>query len=361
MKKLDIYIIKKFLTTFVFTIGLISVVSIAIDLSEKVTRLMKSKAPVKDVIFDYYVNFIPWIIGLLAPVFVLIAVIFFTARMAKNNEIISILNAGVSYRRFLRPYIIGAGIIAVALFVGGNYIIPKSTKIKNEFENVYINKGNRKVDVDNVHFFLNEDEKAYVRYFRLRDTSMQGFRIEKFDDNGELVHMLQTDRLDYIGPPNKWRLNSYLVRDFDGINENMVRYRVKKDTVFPFTPEDFIRYTNEMEMMTTPELRKFVAYEKSRGVADSIKHVTEIQRRLADPFSIFILTLLGVTVASRKTRGGMGMNLAIGVTTGAAFVFMQKFSSTFAQGNYLSPELGMWIPNIVFSIVAIFFISRAQK
>jgi len=298
------------------------------------------------IVFEYYLNFIPWIVGLLTPVFVLIAVIFFTARMAKNNEILSILNAGVSYQRLLRPYMIGAGIIAVALFIGGNYIIPRSTDVKNSFENVYINKGNRKVEVDNVHFFLTENEKAYVRYFRLRDTSMQGFRVETFNESGEIVQLLQTDRLDFIGPPNNWRLNAYSVRTFDGAKESFVSYKQKHDTIFPFSPEDFIRYTNEMEMMTTPELKKFVAYEKSRGVADSIKHITEIQRRYADPFSIFILTLLGVTVASRKTRGGMGMNLAIGVTTGALFVFMQKFSSTFAQGNYISPELGMWIPNM---------------
>ncbi len=361
MRKLDIYIVKKFLQTFLFTIALISVVSIAIDLSEKVTRLMKSKAPINEIIFDYYVNFIPWIVGLLTPVFVLIAVIFFTARMAKNNEIISILNAGVSYKRLLLPYMIGAGLIAIALYIGGNYVIPKATDVKNKFENTYINRGNRKVDVDNVHFFLKEDEKAYVRYFRLRDTSMQGFRIEQFNAEGEVVQLLQTDRLDFLGPPNNWRLNNYTIRTFDETSETLRHYKEKKDTIFPFTPDDFIRYTNEMEMMTTPELKKYVAYEKSRGVADSIKHVTEIQRRLADPFSIFILTLLGVTVASRKTRGGMGMNLAIGVTTGALFVFMQKFSSTFAQGNYISPELGMWIPNIFFSIVAIYFVSRAQK
>jgi lipopolysaccharide export system permease protein len=361
MKKIDVYIIKKFLKTFLFTIALISVVSIAIDLSEKVTRLMKSEAPIYDVIFSYYLNFIPWIVGLLTPVFVLIAVIFFSARMAKNNEIIAILNAGVSYRRLMVPYMIGAGIIAAVLYIGGNYVIPISTAEKNSFENVYINRGNRKVDVDNVHFFLKEDEKAYVRYFRLRDTSMQGFRTERFNENGEIIELLQTDRLDYLGPPNKWRLNGHTVRKFDGLNESIQHFKEKVDTVFPFTPDDFVRYTNDMEMMTTPELKKFVAYEQSRGVADSVKHITEIQRRIADPFSIFILTILGVTVSSRKTRGGMGMNLAIGVTTGALFVFMQKFSTTFAQGDVFSPEIGMWIPNIFFAIVAIFFILRAQK
>lgn len=360
MKKLDIYIVKKFLTTFLFTIALISIVSIAIDLSERISRLLKNEAPIYDIIFVYYLNFIPWIVGLLTPVFVLIAVIFFTGRMAKDNEILSILNAGVSYNRFLVPYLISAAIIAGGLWVGGNYIIPKSTFKKNTFETEYITKGNKKVDVDNVHFFLDEDLKAYVRYFRLRDTSMQGFRIEKFRD-GKLVELLQSPKLEYIKAPNHWQLKGYTVRTFEGTKETRFQYKDPKDTIFPFTPEDFIRYTNEMEMMTTPDLKKFVEYEKSRGVNDSISHIIEIHRRSADPFSIFILTLLGVSVASRKTRGGMGMNLAIGVTVGALFVFMQRFSSTFAQGDLIAPAIGMWIPNIVFSFVAIYFVSRAQK
>ncbi len=360
MKKIDIYIIKKFLTTFVFTVALISIVSIAIDLSEKVSRLMQANAPFKEIVFDYYLNFIPWIVGLLAPVFVLIAVIFFTARMAKNNEILSILNAGVSYNRLLLPYLMGAFIIGSLLWVGGNFVIPKSTAVKNAFENKYISRGNKQVNVDNVHFFLGSGSKAYVRYFRLRDTTMQGFRIEKFRD-GKLVELLKSDKLEYKEPPNVWTLDGYTVRQFNDEEETFEMYKSKKDTIFPFTPEDFIRYTNEMEMMTTPELRQFVEYERSRGVSDSIKHITEIQRRTADPFSIFILTMLGVSVASRKNRGGMGMNLAIGIVTGALFVMMQKFSATFAQGNLVSPEVGMWIPNAVFALVAIFFISRAQK
>lgn len=360
MKKLDIYIIKKFLSSFFFTIALISIVAIAIDLSEKVSKLLDAKAPFKEIIFDYYLNFIPWIIGLLAPVFVLISVIFFTARLAKNNEILAILNAGVSYRRLLVPYTIGAGIIALALWVGGNYIIPISTSKKNKFENTYITKGNKQVNVDNVHFFLSENSKAYVRYFRLRDTTMQGFRIEKFED-GKLVEMLKSEKLTFKEAPNMWTLNQYSVRKFSGTKEYFEDFKVDKDTIFPFTPEDFIRYTNEMEMMTTPELKEFVAYESSRGVSDSIKYSTEIQRRTADPFSIFILTFLGVSVASRKNRGGMGMNLALGIVTGAFFVMMQKFSSTFAQSNIISAEVGMWIPNMFFIVVAFFFVLKAQK
>lgn len=360
MKKLDVYIIKKFLTTFLFTIALISIVSIAIDLSEKVSRLMKAEAPWKEVIFDYYLNFIPWIVGLLAPVFVLIAVVFFTARLAKNNEILSILNAGVSYKRFLLPYMIAAGMVATLLWVGDNYIIPKSTFIKNTFENKYITKGNKQVNVDNVHFFLGAETKAYVRYFRLRDTTMQGFRIETFKD-GKLIELLKSEKLAFKKAPNEWILKGHTVRTFEDKKETLQTYQGDLDTIFPFTPEDFIRYTNEMEMMTTPELKEFVAYERSRGVSDSIKHLTEIQRRTADPFSIFILTLLGVSVASRKSRGGMGMNLAMGIVTGALFVMLQKFSATFAQGNFISPAVGMWLPNVIFLLVAIYFVSKAQK
>lgn len=360
MKNLDIYILKKFLKTFFFTIMLISVVAIVIDLSERISRMLKNKAPVYDIIFEYYLNFLPWINGLLFPIFVLISVIFFTARMARENEIISIFNAGVSYNRFLRPYMIGAGILAVILYIGGNYIIPKSTFKKNTFENEYIMRGNKRVDVDNVHFFMGAERKAYVRYFRLRDTTMQGFRIEEFKD-GKLASILKTDKLAFKTAPNTWTFHGYTKRTFENEQETIIRQTEKIDSVLNFTPKDFIRYTNEMEMMTTPELKEFVAYERSRGVNDSTKHIIEIQRRIADPFSIFIFTLLGVTVASRKNRGGMGLNLAIGVGAGGLFVLIQKFSASFAQGNVISPELGMWIPNIFFGLLALIFVRNAQK
>jgi lipopolysaccharide export system permease protein len=255
---------------------------------------------------------------------------------------------------------IGAGIIASMLWIGGNFIIPKSTFKKNSFENKYITRGNKQVTVDNVHFFLGEGEKAFVRYFRLRDTTMQGFRIEKFE-KGKLVQILKTEKLEFKKDPNTWTLKKYSIRSFLPNKEKLERFNEDRDTILPFTPEDFIRYTNEMEMMTTPELRKFVDYEQKRGVSDSTKHLTEIHRRTADPFSIFILTLLGVSVASRKSRGGMGVNLALGIITAALFVMMQKFSTTFAQGSIISPGLGMWIPNIFFGIIVIYFVNKAQK
>lgn len=360
MKKWDWYIFKKYLTTFFFTISLLAVVSIAIDLSEKISKLMDEPVTWKEIVFDYYMNFIPWILGLLTPVFVLISVIFFTGRLAKNNEIISMLNAGVSYRRMIRPYLLAGGLIASFLWIGGHYIIPKASKVKNTFENTYIFKSNRQVDIDNVHFFINPNEKAYVRYFRLRDTSMQGFRIETFEDN-KLVKLLKSDKLEFKEPPNLWTLNNYSVREIHGELETMTYHTEKIDTILPFTPDDFISYINDMEMMTTPELRQYIDSQRSKGVRLSNKYILEVQRRHSDPVAIIILTLIGVSVSSRKLRGGMGLNLAIGVMVGASFAMLQRFSATFATGNLISPIIGMWVPNIVFLFVAIYLLSRAQK
>lgn len=360
MKKIDLYIIKKYLTTFIFTIGMVAVVSIAIDLSEKLSKLMDEPVTWKEITFDYYFNFIPWILGLLAPVFALITVIFFTGRMAKNNEIISIFNSGVSYWRFLRPYLLASLVIAGALWIGGHYVIPNAAEVKNKFENTYIFKSNRKVDVDNVHFYIGPEAKAYVRYFRLRDTSMQGFRIEEFEDN-QLKRLMNSEKLEFKEAPNTWTVNGYTLRTFDGDKEHLTFHPETVDTILPFTPDDFISYVNDMEMMTTPELNEFIASQKSRGVSLSNKYQLEVQRRNSDPITILILTIIGVAVSSRKLRGGMGLNLATGVMIGAGFVFLQRFAATFATGNLISPVIGMWVPNIFFFFVAIYLVSRAQK
>lgn len=360
MGKIDWYIIKKYLTTFVFSITMLAFVSIAIDLSEKISRLMDQPVTWKEIVFDYYLNFIPWILGLLAPVFALISVIFFTGRLAKNNEILAILNAGANYWRFLRPFLLGGLVIAVLLWLGGNYVIPKASKKKNTFENAYIFKSNRKVDVDNVHFFIGPETKAYVRYFRLRDTSLQGFRIETFKDH-TITAVLKAEKAVFKSHPNTWTLHDYTIHEFNGEKESVQFFKQPKDTVLSFVPDDFISYINDMEMMTTPELVSYIEYEKSRGVKTPSRYILELHRRTADPVTILILTIIGVSVSSRKSRGGMGLNLAIGVAVGAIFVFLQKFSNTFATGQVIPAELGMWIPNIIFFLVAIYFVSKAQK
>jgi len=361
LKKLDIYIIKKYLSTFIFTILMITVMAIAIDFFEKINKFLVDTVTVEEIIFDYYLNFIPWINGLLWPLFALLAVIFFTSRMASNTEIVSMLSAGISFQRIMRPLLIAASIIAITHWVGKNYLIPKSNKIKGEFESVHIRKSNRKTLDDNTHFFLNPNEKVYIKYFRRSDSTANTFRLEKFDE-GKLVYILKARKLEFKEMPNVWTLKDYEYHKFDGLVEELVITNGgEMDTTFNFTPKDFFRYSNQMEMMSTSELRDFINEEEQRGIDTAKKFKTELFSRSADPFTIIILTIMGFAIASRKTRGGMGFHLASGVILGSAFVIIQKFSMTFSINLGLYPIIGAWIPNVIFGIITIFLVKNAQK
>ena len=336
-------------------------IAITIDFFEKVDKFMNDAVPTEEIIFDYFLNFIPWINGLLWPLFALLAVIFFTSRMAKDSEIISILSAGVSYYRMLVPFMIAGSIIAGLLWLGNNYVIPNSTKIKNEFESKYIKKSNKKTLSNDIHFFTKPDEKVYIRYFRLRDSTPQNFRLERYADQ-QLVYMLKARSLKLKEHPNLWTLSNYEIHTFDGLNEDLIIGKgLTMDTILNFAPEDFIRYTKQMEMMTSADLREYISLEQAKGIDTAKKYLIELHRRNADPFTILILTLLGVAVASRKVRGGMGFHLAAGVSLGATFVIISKFSTTFSNNLSLSPAIGVWLPNVVFAIIAVVMILRTQK
>jgi len=360
MKKLDLYIIKKYFATFFFTVCIISMIAVVIDFSEKVGKFIDKPVTTKEIIFDYYLNFIPWINGLLWPLFAMIAVIFFTSRMAKDSEIIPMLSAGISYNRILVPYIIASSMIAGLLWYGNNYLIPKTTKVKNEFEHKYIKSSTKTMSSD-IHCYINPNEKIYLRYFRKRDTSGQIFRIETFKDN-KLVSFVKANRIKLKTPPNRWTLFSFEERKFDGMQDSLlVAKGGKKDTTINLTVDDFIKNTRVMENMTSSSLREYITREHARGLDTANAHVLELNRRNADPFTIIILTLIGVAIASRKTRGGIGLHLAIGIVTGSAYVILSRFASTFVSNLNFSPVLGVWIPNIVFGIIAFVLVMRAQK
>jgi lipopolysaccharide export system permease protein len=361
MKILDWYIVKKYLSTFFFTMMLITMIAVMIDYFERVDKFINADLSFKEIVLDYYLHFVPWINGLLWPLFALLAVIFFTSRMAKNSEIISILSAKVSYARFLRPYIIGGGILAVLLWLGNNYVIPHSNRLKNEFESEHIRKSAKTTLNHNIHFWLSPNEKVYIRNYSNSDSSGRTFRLERFNGN-QLVYTLKANKIKFIGPPNKWKLEGYEIRTFGEMQENLIpKSDQHLDTVFSFIPKDFTRYTKQMEMMNTSDLREFLKYEKERGLDSGKKYSIELYRRTADPFTIFILTLIGVSVASRKVRGGMGFHLAAGIVIGAVFVILSKFSTTFSTNLSLPAGLGVWLPNIFFSIVAAILIRNAQK
>ncbi len=340
---------------------MISMISVVIDFSEKINKFIDAELTMLEVIKQYYLPFIPWINGLMWPLFSLIAVIFFTSRMAKNTELIAMLSAGVSFNRILVPYIIAGSLLAGLFWMGKNYVIPHSNKLKNDFEYAYLTKKHSKTLNNDIHFFLGQEEKVHIRYYSKRDTSVRGFRIENFKD-GKLVKVLKATRLFFKEEPNLWTIKDYEVRTFEGLEESYVQEKgTELDTTLNLTPADFIRNTKLMENMTTGDLRDYIEREKGRGVGAPKNFLIQLHQRNSEPFSIIILTIIGVAIASRKVRGGMGLHLAIGVIIGAAFVIVTQFSATFSNNLSLSPAMGAWIPNLVFGAIALVLIGRSQK
>ena len=361
LKKLDRYIIKKFMRTFFFTVLIFTMISVFIDFSEKVENFVESGITNKQIFIDYFPNFILHIDGLLWPLFTLIAVIFFTSRMAYNSEIISIFNAGVSFRRFMVPYMISAVFAASLLLVANHYFIPKGNKTRLDIVHEYIWRDNDKGKTRDVHMFISPDTKIYVNFYRKRDSTANKFRMERFED-GELVYLLKAHTAKWKGYPNNWSLRNYEIRHFDGLDEELILGKgARLDTAFALTPDDFVDFLEQQTMMTTPQLRKHIQTMRNRGVGNTQKYEIELHRRTADAFTIFILAIIGMSIAARKVRGGMGLHLAVGIGLGALFIFLSRFSIVFATGQAIPVLLGIWIPNLVFSVVAIYLVSRAQK
>ena len=321
----------------------------------------------KEIAMDYYLPFIPWINGLLFPLFALISVIFFTSRMAYDSEIISILNAGVSFRRMMVPYLVASGFIGTLHLLANHYVIPLGNKSKVDFEHTYLYKGENKGQTRDVHLILSRDTsentltKAYVKSYYNRDTSVRNLVLERFKNN-HLTYRLKASRAEWVKPPNHWQLKDYEIRTFDGDQEAMIfGKRQTIDTTLNMFHDDFVLYENDKLTMTTPELQRVIKREKERGVKTTKGFLLEIQRRTAEPFTIIIVTLIGMALAARKVRGGLGLHLALGVSLGAMYVFLSKFSLTFATNQTLAPTLAVWLPNIFFTLILFYLISKAQK
>lgn len=361
MKKLDKYIIQKYISTFLFVVLIFSMISLVVDFSEKVEEFIKKPCTVQEIIFDYYTTFLIYINGILLPLYAMVSVIFFTSRMAYNSEVISILNAGVSFRRYLVPYMIAAFGIAGVHLLANHYFIPNGNKTRIDFENKYIVTDHKRTIDKDIHMFISPNDKVYVRFYHAKDTTMRDIRLEHFEDN-QLTSLVKATNAEWLGYPDKWKLKNYEIRTFDGMNETFVRGKGKQiDTTFNLKPEDFVRFHNQKEMMTTPELKEFIQGEIARGIGNTKIYDIEIYRRTADPVTILILTLIGVAVASRKVRGGMGLHLAMGIGIGALFIFLSRFTQTFALSDSLTPIIGVWLPNFFFAIVAAYLVVKAQK
>ena len=363
LKLIDAYIIRKFLGTFFFCIVLILTIAVVFDFAEKIDNFMEKQAPVKAIIFDYYMNFIPYFATLFAPLFVFIAVIFFTSKMAVNTEIIAILNSGMSFLRMMLPYFISALVIATFTFVLTNFVIPKSNLIRMDFEDKYYHSSGRKVTVMNIHRQeFKEGSKSVLVYmgsYNPLSQRGQNFTIEKID-SGRLVSKLSASSVIYDTASHKWTALNYNVREINGYNEKISRGSTI-DTTLHIKPTDFSRDPAFVGTMTYRELDDYISLLRLQGSEELKLFLIEKHRRFANPFAVFILTLIGVSLSSRKIRGGIGMNIGIGLILSFSYILFLQFASQFSLKGNLGPGLAMWIPNIIYSVVALVLYKLAPK
>jgi lipopolysaccharide export system permease protein len=363
-KKLDRYIISKYLTTFFFCLLLLTAIVVVVDVSEHTDDFVKSKLPVSKIITDFYFGFIPRIDAMLFPLFVFISVIFFTSKMATRSEVIAILSSGVSYRRFLLPYIIGGLFLSVLLWLGYQYVVPKANKKWGDFETKYIdpNFGNANGNTTyKQHLYFRNDSNTYIG-IRGYDTISKignGFFVQRFSNN-KLLYNLRADNFNWDTATKKWKLVNVMERTLNGITENVKRYP-ELQMAYNFKPVDLRKDDYLKDQMQTPALDLFIKQERLRGSEGLSSLLVERYNRDAIPASVLILTVIGVVLASRKVRGGSGLHLAMGVIISVLYILFSRFSVVFATKGNFTPLLAAWLPNIIFGILAFYLYKRAPK
>jgi lipopolysaccharide export system permease protein len=359
-KLIDIYIIRKFLGTFFFCIVLILTIAVVFDFAEKIDNFMEKQAPVKAIIFDYYLNFIPYFAMLFAPLFVFIAVIFFTSKMAVSTEIIAILNSGMSFRRMMWPYFLSAFFIASLTFVLTNFVIPKSNLIRMNFEDKYYHSSVKSVTVENIHRMVLKDIYVYMGSFNPISQRGQNFTIEQFSDSGRLLSKLSAPSVVYDTASHKWTARNYYIRKIVG-NDEIITKGKQIDTTLKIRPMDFSRDPNYVGTMTSRELDDYIKLLRLQGSDELKLFLIEKYRRFANPFAVFVLSLIGVSLSSRKIRGGIGMNIGIGLGLSFSYILFLQFASQFSLKGNLGPMLAMWIPNIIYFIIGLILYKMAPK
>ena len=349
-KKLDVYIIKKFMFTFFIAILLIIGIVIIFDISEKIDDFVSRQAPIKAIIFDYYVNFIPYFMNMFSPLFVFITVIFFTSRMAANTEIIGILSCGISFHRMMLPYIFSATIIAL-LSLGLNlFVIPRSNVQRHKFEAVYTKKKNQASE-RNIHYQIAPGQFVYVEQFSKYNNTAYKFTLESIKDN-KLVSKLSAERAVWDSTFGGWTLKKYFIREYNDGLEDKVKCGDQLDTVISLTVTDMTRKKNTVEDLPYKELNELTKTQKQRGDPNVKYSLIEKHQRFSLPFSAFILTIMGVALSSRKKRGGIGWNLAIGIALSFSYILFMRFSQMFVYTGVMPPWLAIWLPNIIFAVIA---------
>lgn len=361
LKRLDRYIIVKFIGTYVFAIMLIISLAIVFDVNENLNKFAEYHAPLRAIVFDYYANFVPYFSNLFSPLFVFIAVIFFTSKLAGNSEIVAMLAAGVSFKRLLRPYMFSCVLIAMLSYYLSAYVIPHGTVIRQNFEVKYKNKTNI-TSAENVQLQVGKGIIAYIQHYDNNMKKGYGFSLDKFENKKLVSHMTAMEiQYDTISDTKyHWTVRNWKIRRLKGLREH-IESGVKCDTIIQMEPTDLVYSRGQQETFTSPELKDYISKQINRGSSNVVQYQVEYHKRIASSFASFILTIIGFSLSSRKRKGGMGLYLGIGLALSFTYIMLQTVSSTFAINAGFPPMLAAWVPNILFALVAYFCYRQAPN
>ena len=354
IKILDWYIIRKFIGTYVFSILLIISIAIVFDVNENLAKFTQFHAPLKAIVFDYYANFVPYFANLFSPLFVFIAVIFFTSKLAGTSEIISMLAAGVSFNRLMRPYMVSCLLISCLSFYLSGYVIPHGTVIRQNFESMYKNS-KKNTSAQNVQLQVDRGVIAYIQHYDDKTKRGYGFSLDKFENKKLVSHMTASEiQYDTISDSKyHWQVYNWRIREMKALREK-ITYGDKRDTLIMMEPADLVFSKGQQETFTNPELSSYISKQIGRGSSNVVQYEVEYHKRIAASFASFILTTIGLSLSSRKRKGGMGLYLGIGLALSFGYILLQTVSATFAVNANTPPMLAAWIPNLLFAVVAYF-------
>ena len=362
MKRIDSYIIAKFLGTYFFSIVLIISIGVVFDYNENIDRFTESQAPWKAIIMQYYLNFIPYYANLFSALFVFISVIFFTTKLADRSEIIAMISAGISRRRLLMPYMISAAIIAGMTFYLGAEVIPRSSVKRLAFENTYKKRVKNPTYAEKVQLQVDTGVIAYMEHFDGMSKTGMHFSLDKFE-NKKLVSHLSANTAIYDTLSDvryQWHLRDVTIRELRGMREKITNYN-QIDSIIRMEPRDFLFIRNQQETMTNAELKDYIEKQRNRGSGNLSIFEVEYYKRFASPFAAFILSTIGMSLSSRKRKGGMGFSLGIGIALSATYILLQGISATFSTNAGMHPALAAWMPNILYSLIAIYLYRKAPQ
>ena len=361
LKRLDWYIIRKFVGTYIFAILLIISISIVFDFNENMAKFANNHAPWRAIIFDYYANVVPYFANLFSPLFVFIAVIFFTSKLAGNSEIIAMLASGTSFRRLMRPYMLSAALIAGINFYLGAYVIPHGNIIRQNFETLYKNK-KKQTSASNVALQVGPGIVASIQQYDNTTKRGYGFALYKFEQK-KLVSQMTANVIQYDTISDSryyWKATNYKIRTLKGLRE-IIKTGAEMDTMIMMEPMDLVYSKGQQEQFTSPELLRYISKQQERGSTNVVQYEVEYHKRIATSFASFILTVIGASLSARKRKGGMGLSLGIGLALSFAYILLQTVSATFAIQANFPPMLAAWLPNILYVFIAYFCYRQAPN